>query len=205
MTETSTTPSPAPAPDPRPLLWRAIDQAERQVLAVTIADLDRPTPCPDWTVRQLLGHLVAVQRRIAHIAGGGQPLDVTSMVTDVADADWADAWQGSRTALAAALADDQVLDRTIAHPAGMFPGRQAIFAYVNEITVHSWDLTRAIGREDTLDDQLSEASLGPILAFLPAEPRGGPIPFGPVVEVPADAPAYDRLLGWMGRDPSWHA
>lgn len=198
---TDAAPTPPTIPDPRPLLWRAVDQAERLVAAVTTADLDRPTPCTDWAVRQLLGHLVAVERRIAHIAGGGQPLEVTSLVTDVDDAGWVDAWHTSRRALADALADDAVLERTFAHPAGDFPARRAIFAYVNEITVHGWDLARALGRPDDLDDSLAEASLGPILQFLPAEPRGGPVPFGPVIDVPADAPAYDRLVGWMGRDP----
>jgi len=32
---------------------------------------------------------------------------------------------------------------------------------------------------------------------------GAGVPFGAVVEVPADAPAYDRLVGWLGRDPHW--
>ena len=27
--------------------------------------------------------------------------------------------------------------------------------------------------------------------------------FGPEVPVPPDAPAYDRLAGWFGRDPGW--
>ncbi|GAA1511493.1 hypothetical protein [Nocardioides humi] len=38
---------------------------------------------------------------------------------------------------------------------------------------------------------------------MPAEPRGGEIPFGPVVPVADDAPAYDRLVAWTGRDPQW--
>jgi hypothetical protein len=37
--------------------------------------------------------------------------------------------------------------------------------------------------------------------FIPAERRGGPVPFGQVVEIAADAPAYDRLAGWQGRKP----
>lgn len=199
------------APDPRPLLWRAVDQAERQVVGVGRTDLDRATPCAGWSVRTLLGHLVAVERRITHIAGGGQPFEVPSLVTDVPDEGWTRAWAEARTELESALADDAVLDRIFAHPAGDFPARQAIVAYVNELTVHGWDLARALGSHgvlgsaDALDDDLAEASLGPIRQFLPAEPRGGPVPFGPVVEVPADAPAYDRLLGWMGRDPHWTA
>ena len=37
----------------------------------TIADLDRPTPCSEWTIRDLLSHLVAVEDRIVHIASPG--------------------------------------------------------------------------------------------------------------------------------------
>jgi len=38
---------------------------------------------------------------------------------------------------------------------------------------------------------------------VPAETRGGPIPFGPVVAVADDAGPYDQLVGWLGRDPKW--
>jgi hypothetical protein len=36
---------------------------------------------------------------------------------------------------------------------------------------------------------------------VPAEPRGGQVPFGPVVEVHEDAPDIDKLVGWYGRRP----
>ena len=37
--------------------------------------------------------------------------------------------------------------------------------------------------------------------ILPPEPRGGEIPFGPVVPVPPDAGLYAQLAGWLGRQP----
>lgn len=190
-------------PDPRPLFAQTLDQCGRLVDAVTPADLDRATPCADFDVRTLLGHLVAVERRVVHIAGGGHPFEVPSLVDDVPDDGWVEAWRDARTNLDAALDEPGVLERTFHHPAGDFPGRQAVFAYVSEVAVHGWDLAMALGRRDDLDDSLAAASLDPVRRFLPAEPRGGPIPFGPVVDVPADAPAYDRLVGWMGRDPHW--
>lgn len=203
-TTSDTTPrTDGPTPDPRPHFTRALDQAGRLVHAVTPDDLDRPTPCSDFTVRQLLGHLVAVERRVGHIARGGQPADVSSLVTDVADEDWAQAWDTARVDLDEQLAPDAVLDRTFAHPAGSFPARQAIFAYVSEVAVHAWDLARAIGSPAPLDDELAVASLGAVATFLPAEPRGGHIPFGPVVEVGEEATAYERLVAWLGRDPHW--
>lgn len=202
-TRTTPTGPGTPAPDPRPALAHALDQAGRLVHTVTLDDLDRPTPCSDYTVRQLLGHLVAVERRIVHISHGGHPDDTTRLVTDVADADWPGAWDLARVDLGAVMDEDGILDRTFAHPAGQFPARQAIFAYVSEVAVHTWDLSRAIASRIPLDDDLAAATLGPVTAFLPAEPRGGGIPFGPVVAVGAEATAYDRLVAWMGRDPGW--
>lgn len=202
-TQTISTPSSDGAPDPRPFFTRALNQACGLVHAVTTDALDDPTPCIEMSVRQLLGHLVAVQRRIVHIAHGGQPYEVSSLVTDVADEDWASAWDTARVDLDAVMSEEGVLDRTFAHPAGDFPARQAIFAYVSELAVHAWDLARAIDSSDPLDDDLAGATLGPVKAFLPSEPRGGPIPFGPVVEVGAAASPTDRLVAWMGRDPRW--
>ncbi len=190
-------------PDPRPLFASTLDQCGRLVDAVAPDDVDGPTPCADYDVRTLLGHLVAVERRVVHIARGGHPFEVPSLVDDVPDDGWGQAWKQARVDLDAAMAEDGVLDRTFHHPAGDFPGRQAVFAYVSEVAVHGWDLAMALGRRDDLDDALAAATLEPVRRFLPAEPRGGPVPFGAVVDVAPDAPAYDRLVGWMGRDPQW--
>ena len=37
--------------------------------------------------------------------------------------------------------------------------------------------------------------------ILPPESRGDDIPFGPVVEVPADAAPYAQLAAYLGRHP----
>lgn len=197
--------NPSGAPDPRPAFAHALDQTGRLIHALTPDQLDLPTPCDDFTVRQLLGHLIAVERRVVHIAHGGSPFDVTSQIDEVPGDDWAAAWDESRTPLDAALAEEGVLDRVFDHPAGKFPGRQAIFAYVSEMAVHGWDLAMAVGRRDELDETLAAGAFGPVKQFLPAQPRGERVPFAAVVEVPEDARAYDQLVGWMGRNPRWSA
>jgi hypothetical protein len=45
------------------------------------------------------------------------------------------------------------------------------------------------------------ALVGNMRHAIPAQPRGNPVPFGPVVEVPEDAPDIDKLAGWYGRKP----
>ncbi len=86
-------------------------------------------------------------------------------------------------------------------PWGTLPGAGAIAAYTGELTTHSWDLAKATGRTDLLDDSLAEYCLPLVQQFIPADPRGGHVPFGPVVTVAADASAYDKLVAWEGRQP----
>ena len=81
------------------------------------------------------------------------------------------------------------------------PGAAAIGAYTGELATHAWDLATATGRRDQLDDSLAAQVLPMVRQFVPAEQRGGHVPFGPVVQVSADASPYDQLAGWQGRRP----
>jgi uncharacterized protein (TIGR03086 family) len=186
--------------DPRPMFVRALGQTQQLIDTVGPADLDLPTPCPEYDVRTLLGHLLTVAARIDLALNGGNPLDIPTVTTGVDDVP--SAWKERRTALDATLADDGVLGRICKLPWATMPGAGAIAAYTGELTTHSWDLAKATDRMDLLDDTLAEHCLPLVREHLPAEPRGGQhIPFGPVVPVADDASPYDRLAAWQGRQP----
>jgi uncharacterized protein (TIGR03086 family) len=74
---------------------------------------------------------------------------------------------------------------------------------VDELVIHSWDLARATGQDFECDDTNAKA----IIALLSqsTDKRGEGVGFGPVVEVPADAPLLDQAVGLSGRDPAWTA
>ena len=195
--------------DPRPLLQRAADQAVGLVGAVRPGEQDLPTPCTDYDVRALCGHVLTVLRRIELVARGGSPFDVPQVVRDVPDADLSRAAAADRDRMVATWADDAVLDRVLTLPWGTLPGRAAALAYAQELTVHAWDLATATGRGAVLDPGLAAAVLPLARQFVPAEPRGGPVPFGPVVDFPGEdagedaGDAYAELVAWLGRDPWW--
>jgi len=84
------------------------------------------------------------------------------------------------------------------------PAHAAFGVLFGELSTHSWDLATAIGRPDLLDQALGAKAAASVTARIPEQPRKG-MPFGPVVTVAPDAPPYDRLAGWMGRDPAWHS
>src|ERR1035441_5886894 len=72
--------------------------------------------------------------------------------------------------------------------------------------IHGWDVARAIGAAGAPDDGLAQVALS-FAARWPDTPatRGPGAPFGPRIAVPDDAPPFDRLLGLLGRPPSWPA
>lgn len=110
-------------------------------------------------------------------------------------------WKERRTALEATLAADGVLDRVCRVPWGTVSGAVALNSYARELATHSWDLAKATRRLDVLDDEIATYLLPLAEQYLPAEPRGGHIPFGPVVQVADDASPYDQLAAWQGRQP----
>lgn len=187
--------------DPRDLIHRAFDQYDRLVAGIAPHQLDLPTPCTDFDLRTLLGHLVAGMRRITVAGQGGDALAVPLVVTGTPDDGWPGAFAQARAAFDAVWFDDTVLDRPCTLPFGTLPGHAAVGAYAQEAAVHGWDVARTLGREDELDIGLAEATAPIGREKLPAEPRGGRIPFGPVVPVPDDADAYTRLVAWTGRRP----
>ena len=160
--------------------------------------LDLPTPCAEFDVRTLLGHLVAVVDRARVIGEGGPPFSVPSVVTGVADDGWADAHATAVAELWTIWKSDELLDATRIVPWGEVTGRAAVWGYVNETLVHGWDLAVATGQHPEADPDLAEAALAGAQDKIPAEHRGGPVPFGPVVEPAPDAGPTERLANWSG-------
>ena len=187
--------------DPRNGLLKAVDLAGDVLAAVRPEQYDSTTPCPDYSVRQLSNHLVSVLRRVAVIGAGGQFFSVPHFAEDVADGAWAEAWAAGTKELRSVWTDPAVLGREIGLPWGPVPGAVAAVIYTNEFVLHTWDLAKATGQSPEWDETVLAGPLAAMHRAVPREPRGGQVPFGPVVDVPEDAPAIDRLVGWYGRTP----
>ena len=187
--------------DPREIHQRAVAQTESIVTAVVPAQFGLPTPCAEYDVRALLSHTVGGLNRIAIVGEGGDALAIPARADGVPGDGWLAAYQGAAARSRAAWADDAKLDALFEVPWGKVPGRIAVSGYVQEITVHGWDLARATGQPTELDPELASWVLAVAQAILPPEPRGGEVPFGPVIPVAPDAGVYARLAAWLGRQP----
>ena len=187
--------------DPREIHQRAMAQTESIVAAVSAAQLARPTPCPEYDVRALLSHIVGGLNRVAIMGEGGAALARPARADGVPDDGWPAAYRAAAARAVAAWADDARLDALVEVPWGQVPGRFAIAGYGQEILTHGWDLAKATAQETEGDPELARWALAGMRRVLPPEPRGGEIPFGPVVEVSPDAGPYAQLAAYLGRQP----
>ncbi len=159
-----------------------------------VSDWAATTPCDEWDARALAAHVIDTHRRVlGRLPGLPSPPQVLA-----ADADLAEAWTAVRTDLEAALTSDA--DTEVESFGGPAPFGQVVDTLLCADTLlHTWDLARASGQDDSLD----LASVAKANAFL--TPMGDqmrqPGGFGAAVTVADDASAQDRLVGFAGRNP----
>lgn len=184
------------------LLERALDQTEALIASTGPGQASLPTPCADWDVRALVGHMAGQDLRNFLLRMRGETADWRAPADEIGD-DWAAAFRARAAPLRAAwrAAD---LGRPLEVPGGgQIALRGVADQQITELAVHGWDLAVATGREAGLDPELAEHGLDWSRQMLRPEYRGPGKAIGEEVPVPSDAPAYHRLAGWFGRDPGW--
>lgn len=179
---------------------RAVE-ATRPVVHGTRPDqLGSTTPCPRWDVRKLLNHLIGGAALIA-AADAGETVDYSNP-PDFTSEDHAGEFDRNTKAAIEIFRAPGAMERTFELPWGQTPGNAALGLLLSDMVVHGWDLARATGQEFRVDDDIAEAIYGMTTSMM--EPRGG-FPrgdnFAPPVDVADDAPAKDRMLAYLGRDP----
>jgi uncharacterized protein (TIGR03086 family) len=158
-------------------------------------DWSAPSPVDGWTARDVVSHLV--DWFPGFLAAGGVTLPAGPPVAQDPQA----AWQHQADAVQALV--EQRGEESFTHPyAGTHRLADAVDRfYTADVFMHSWDLARAGGQDPALDEDQAAtmlAGMQPIESVLRDSGQ-----YGPAVPVPDDAPAVDRLMGFVGRDPAW--
>jgi uncharacterized protein (TIGR03086 family) len=186
-----------------PLLSRALDQTDVIISRVTPDQAALPTPDRAWNVRQLVNHTVHdVQQFIASASGAWWEPSAADVIGD----DWSGAYRKAADDLLAAWNLPGALERSLDLPVGEFPAEWRIGQQISDLAVHGWDIAVATGQSTKgLDPEIATFSLEWAQQNLMPQFRGDEASgkaFGPKVSCPDDAPIYDRLAAFFGRDPS---
>jgi uncharacterized protein (TIGR03086 family) len=188
--------------EPLVALSVARDEFDRRLRSVTAGDWDRPTPCADWTVRDLVVHVIYGARMTVALLDGATRDDAMALVVGAElPADPVATYAEATDAQAAAFAAPGALDRICHHPAGEFPGAVVLNFRIGDHTMHAWDLARAIGADETLNADLVAHVWDGIQPMVPMMAATGVFGSGPSGTVGEDAPLQLRLLDAAGRRP----
>ncbi len=179
------------------LFQRAQNQFTDRVDAVA-PDQWEDEALPEWTVADLVAHLVSEQLWVPPLlagepyAEGRFPEDTSDLLGD----DPFTGWESAADNALSAFAEDDALIRTVHLSRGPTPATEYIQELTADLTVHAWDLAQATDGDTELDGELVTAAL----VFAEQLPEDGvPGLFDPPLDVSAAAPPQVRLLARFGR------
>lgn len=154
---------------------------------------DDPAPCEGWVARDVVRHLVEwVPGFLEH--GAGVRLEPVASV----DEDPVAAWEGFVAQGQGLLDDPATAAITYSGPPGEFRLDAALEQFVtNDVFLHTWDLARATGQDERLDERRCAAMLAGMEPWDEALRSSGH--YGPRQPVADDADAQTRLLAFIGR------
>ena len=169
--------------------------------------LDAPTPCPDYTVGDLidpvggaaLAFTGAAAKNMSEVTARAASSDASRL-----GADWRTRIPHDLVGLAEAWRDPDAWTGMTRAGGVDLPGEVAGLVALDELVLHGWDLARAVGQDYECDPPSLEAMHDFVAQFsAPGQEAAREGLFGPVMDVPADAPLLDRVVGLAGRDPAW--
>jgi uncharacterized protein (TIGR03086 family) len=184
-------------------LGSAADSLGVLIRDVPDAMLERPTPCPDYRLGDLIEHVgglaIAFAAAAAKDAVGGSA--AASGDLSRLGEDWRQRIPRDLTALAAAWRDP-VAWTGMTRVGGIdLPGEVCGLVAADELVVHGWDIARASGQRFDCDREVLHGAREFLAQSAAGRPASGP--FGPVVPVAAGAGLLDQVIGLSGRDPGW--
>jgi uncharacterized protein (TIGR03086 family) len=173
--------------------YRLVSSAfDAAVAAVTPDKWEAQSPCEEWRARDVVAHVVEGHRGVIAAVEGGEPVPLS------ADEDLGQAWEEASRAIDEITGDAEASAKGIDGPTGTMPAGQVIGRFVTmDLLVHTWDLARAVGADERLDEDTvrhAYEGLKPMDAMI-RQPKV----FGPKLEPPAGADLQTEFLYFLGR------
>ncbi|MFG2846397.1 TIGR03086 family metal-binding protein [Kitasatospora sp. NPDC048296] len=175
----------------------ALAAFDERVRLVTPGQWDSPTPCADWSVRDLVNHLTGEQLWVPELLMGATITEVGSRFDgDVLGPDPVAAWTAAAEAARHAWEVPGATELTVHLSFADVSGQYYLDQLTTDLVVHTWDLAEGIGTHTRIPPELVEFALGEISGY--GDLSGSGL-FGPPLPVAEDAGPQARLLALTGR------
>jgi uncharacterized protein (TIGR03086 family) len=179
--------------------WLALQKQAHREFATRLSlvtDWDAPTPDDEWSVRDLVEHVIEEQQWVPHLLRGSTVPQAQRKILPLGE-DLRAEWRLHSLAATAAWEEASV-DALVQLSYDTVPVTDYLREQVSDVTIHSWDLARAVGAPEALDPTLVEA------VWTVFEPQRDTLAasglFASPVPLSDDAPLQLRLLALTGRD-----
>jgi uncharacterized protein (TIGR03086 family) len=180
------------------LFNRAVDGFERHVRSVRADQWHNDTPDTEWDVRVLVNHVTVEQLWVPPLLEGKTIADIGDALDgDQLGDDPVATWQRAARDSRAAFGTPGVMQRSVVLSSGSRPVEEYAWEMTTDALIHSWDLARGIGADDTMDPELVDLIYERTLPFVDGLAATGL--FAPPVPVPDDADPQTKLLAIFGR------
>ncbi|MET9898765.1 TIGR03086 family metal-binding protein [Streptomyces sp. NPDC006446] len=177
-------------------------EAARVARGVTAAQLSRSSHCTDWDVRTLVNHWVLYTAHgLEHRALRKQLPEELTARDFTAEPGWAEAYAEQLGRAVAAWDDPAVWDGEVDIGVAKMPAAEIASMVVKEMAVHGWDVAAATGQPFRVSDGAARFVLDVVDTHAELYRRYDG--FADPVDVPDDAPVFERALAHSGRDPRW--
>jgi uncharacterized protein (TIGR03086 family) len=183
-------------------MGNVLHETNRVVGAIEPDQLDNPSPCDEWTVRDLLNHITAGANVFAVCVRDGSVSDEqlgAIMVGDNLGDDYRGAFRDASENAITAFGEPGAVDRMVTLPFGTMPAKAALSIAIFDVTIHTWDLARATGQQLQLDDDTLTLAYELAVPMMDGMRTNGVV--AEAVEISTDAPLDDRLAALAGRRP----
>jgi len=143
--------------DPLALLASASETFHDRVVAVGHSGWAGASTCTDWTVRDILDHVVG-GNRFAVASLDGLPLEEAflSALSPGFDGQPVELFSVSAADQLRAFGSPGAFERLVDHPIGQITGRDFLNFRICDLVLHSWDIARSTGGAERFDDRLVE-------------------------------------------------
>ena len=182
-----------------PIYRSAVRQFDARVRAVRPEQWESSTPDTEWDVRRLVRHVIVGQSLVPGVIAGDQR--PAERPAPTGGPELVEQWASASAAALAALTDVESFDEIVELPDGASSIEEFGWRLATDLTVHAWDLARAIGAPDEFPNDLlahvleqSKQSAG---RWFPAER------YAPAIPVPGCTDDLTELLALTGRNRWW--